>query len=214
MRLKRIAARRTVVLAAIATLGVASAPGIAAAQAAVLDSVTVTIGGKVVAAFNANNETQQYFQQLAIAPTPNGFKARTVLLVEPRHEFGTGSEIASLGGQDIASLHASDAITFTSTGGMLNVYWISDGATTAQLNGFPVRRNPRGGFGLAPEENAPLYQGSYWGLPNRSVVVQSDVAPRPPGAPEPAAWAMMLLGLGGVGAALRDARRRRAAALA
>lgn len=38
--------------------------------------------------------------------------------------------------------------------------------------------------------------------------IQDDILPPPPGVPEPAAWAMMLIGFGGLGTVLR---RRRAA---
>ncbi len=50
-------------------------------------------------------------------------------------------------------------------------------------------------------------QGSQATFAARFIVDQGAITPPPPGVPEPAAWALMILGFGGVGAMLR---RRRA----
>jgi hypothetical protein len=43
--------------------------------------------------------------------------------------------------------------------------------------------------------------------------IQQNFTPPPPGVPEPATWAMMLLGVGAIGSTMRMARRKDAAAL-
>ena len=66
-----------------------------------------------------------------------------------------------------------------------------------------------GGFYLDFGRHIPQYftGAGYFVMDNASLTVGDAVAPPPTsGAPEPAAWAMMILGFGGAGAALRQRR--------
>jgi hypothetical protein len=63
---------------------------------------------------------------------------------------------------------------------------------------------------FTPSGATELYWSDSWGWTYGDIRVGTtlaDVTPAPSPAPEPAAWAMMLVGLGGMGGALRDRRK-------
>jgi len=171
-----------------------------AAQAA--DSLKITVNGAVVVNFNAPGETGEFFSALQVAPFPDGFIAGTLYLIEPQAEWGTGSEITSLGGVDLTGKHVSDALSFNGSQqtGKFNVFFISDGATAAQLKDFPIFATTNS----IDETGKPQDVSAFFGFPKGAIIVLSDVGG---GVPEPAAWALMILGFGAAGAALRRDRR-------
>ncbi|HXQ16452.1 MAG TPA: PEP-CTERM sorting domain-containing protein [Caulobacteraceae bacterium] len=65
--------------------------------------------------------------------------------------------------------------------------------------------------GLTPTDNSTYFTGNSANGPQLLYAINGVAAS---GAPEPGAWVMLLAGLGGVGAALRKARRRSGAVLA
>jgi hypothetical protein len=205
----------TLAIALAATMGVALAPAAALAQAAqVFDRVLVRVNGKVVVNFNANAENggQEVFTALQVGPVNPNFVAGTIFLTEPVAEQGTGSEITSLGNTDVSAFHVSDALSINASNltGLFNVQFISDGASTTDLNNFPIyRRQPNNTVGTVAERNGWINVTSYYSVPATvQIFVRSDAAAgHGVSAPEPASWAMMLLGLGGLGAALRARRR-------
>jgi len=69
---------------------------------------------------------------------------------------------------------------------------------------------PARGFVVDSTQWVRLYDASSWGLNGLNFYVGAALAPPVTGVPEPAAWALMILGFGGVGSVLR--RRRFAAA--
>jgi hypothetical protein len=85
----------------------------------------------------------------------------------------------------------SDAFTLVSTNGHVDAYFISDGASAQEQSAFvhvPNQWQDVSGF---------------FGQPDGFARILSDV-------PEPATWAMMLVGFGAIGATLRSSRRRTA----
>jgi hypothetical protein len=81
----------------------------------------------------------------------------------------------------------------------------NSGIVLGKLNPPPSR-----GFVVDTLQSVLLFDDSTWGLGRIDFYVAAIAAPPVTGVPEPAAWALMILGFGGVGAALR--RRRLAAA--
>jgi hypothetical protein len=194
MNVRRTAFGRAAFIATVALVGAGFAPG--GAHAA--DSLKITVGGAAVVDFNAATEATQSFSALQVAAFPEGFKPGTLYLIEPAAE-GAGSELTSLGGMNISNLHVSDALSLNGAlgTGKFNVFFISDGAGATDRNAFPIF----GTVTMMTEGTGPMDVSSVFGFPTGSIIVQSDAIP------EPAAWAMMLIGFGGLGVVLR---RRRA----
>lgn len=61
---------------------------------------------------------------------------------------------------------------------------------------------PAGGFVVDSTQSVTLYDTSTWSLGSVDFYIQTAAAP-PPGVPEPATWALTILGFGAVGATLR-----------
>ena len=194
MNVRRTAVGRAAFIATVALVGAGFALG--GAHAAVKDSLKITVGGTSVVDFSAATEDVQFFSALQVGAFPDGFKPGTLYLTEPAAE-GAGSELTSLGGTDISRLHVSDALSINGAlgTGKFNVFFISDGASADHRNDFPIFATVT----MMPEGGGPMDVSSVFGFPKGSIIVQSDI-------PEPATWAMMLVGFGGLGAVLR--RRR------
>jgi hypothetical protein len=106
------------------------------------------------------------------------------------------------------TLDTSDAaVNFTSA-------WLSDGTTTAPLS-FVGQLGPNEFWGL---DTTFLAAGSYTltinGTNSNTGTLGGTVTITDHGVPEPATWAMMLLGFAGIGVAMRHKRRTLALAQA
>jgi hypothetical protein len=171
-------------IAAIAGLAMMLACGGYVCGAAATDSVNVTTGGTVVI-FGQNNENHEYFQALQSAVTPANFTDATVWLTGP----------ADHGEAPLWGLY-SDGFTINSVNGHLNIYFISAGATADEQNTFVIDTNQ---FTLG-ETGGFQDVSSYFGQSSGFAEIRSDI-------PEPATWALMMIGLGVLGAGLRGSRR-------
>jgi hypothetical protein len=183
-----------------AVAGLVAATVAAGAHAATTDSIKVKVGRTVVVNFSTGDETKQAFTKLQVAAFPDGFKPGTLYLIEPKTE--KDSILTSLEGKDVSDLRISDAISLngSATTGKFNVFFISDGATKAQRDAFPIFAT----VNKIDEKGGPLDVSSYFGFPKGSIIVSSDV-------PEPGTWALMIAGMAGLGAVLRLRRSREAA---
>jgi hypothetical protein len=180
--------------------------GVGAAHAAVVapatDSCSHTIcdgvrlkSGGVSVHFAVTNESKEFFVEKRAAPTPPGFTNGTIYLTEP----GTGNARV-----------ISDAFTLINDPGHLNVYFISDGASPGQQALFKsVTRHE-----FLPETGHWQDVSSFFGQAPGFARIISDVPGivQHGGVPEPGTWAMMIVGVGAIGAMTRRNRRLHSAA--
>jgi hypothetical protein len=158
------------------------------AHAAVFaDFVSVTVPGHDVVTFTSFDETTETFTGSTVLPA--GLSAGTVILTEP--DGTTLSDILTL-------------LVDPSTGG-LDILFFSDPAIAPPVDILPNQ--------LTLAETGGVQDvSSFFGPPGTvQVLVGSDIDTTR-SVPEPAAWTMMLVGVGLAGGALR-ARRRTAAAV-
>jgi hypothetical protein len=149
------------------------ASGGAANAAAFADYVNVLVPGQVAVTFESFNDSNSPEFFVGTTALPIGFQEGTVFLTEP----GTGAY--------------SDALTvIKNTTGGIDILFFSDPETIPPIDILPNQ--------LTITETGQVQDVSSFFGPNILVQVGSDL-----NVPEPAAWALMLVGLGGVGAALR-----------
>lgn len=133
---------------------------------------------------------------------------------------------------DITNIPAADAFqfnfgpyTFTLANDPLAMVQYNNGKfngfvfnTTFNFEGSNYLFNMNGGTITVHSEADPFgqpYLNGYTNIGNQSLTGATTYTPASPGAvPEPATWAMMLLGLGFIGGAMRAAKRRRKPVLA
>jgi hypothetical protein len=147
-----------------------------------------------------------------------------------------GSAPSGFGGDQFAALQATSSLstTFTTSGGTLDLSWLNAGRPyfgccngdqtySVEINGTQVGSNfsTLSGESFTPESLTlvGLSKGSYTltfqGLANADETSFIDnVSITTSAVPEPAAWAVMLVGFGVVGAAMRTQRRAQAAVAA
>lgn len=165
----------------LAFAGVGSASAMSPpSSAGLVDGVFLQSGGQTVL-FASTDETHEAFTSLQAFPTPVGFVGGTVYL----------------GGLGFPG--GSDAFTLVSTNGHVDAYFISDGASALELSSFV--KSPRS-MGIVETGNWQDVS-AFFGQGAGFAQILSDV-------PEPATWAMMLVGFGAIGVTLRGSRRRAA----
>jgi hypothetical protein len=141
--------------------------------------------------------------------------------------FSASLTITTVGGivnvlpQDLTEL---GLFSFTTWGGPISLFFTpitAPGATSGTCVGTaatlspvcnPQGGNPFGTLGDYIEHGSPILFTS--AAPVVTLVSSVTTSDTPAGVPEPAAWAMMILGLGAAGVALRRGRRPLAAAQA
>lgn len=141
--------------------------------------------------------------------------------------FSASLTITTVGGivdvipQDLTEL---GLFSFTTWGGPITLFFspiTAPGATSGTCVGTaatlspvcnPQGGNPFGTWGDYIEHGSPILFTS--AAPVVTLVSSVTTSDTPAGVPEPAAWAMMILGLGAAGVALRRGRRPLAAAQA
>ncbi|WP_245727453.1 PEP-CTERM sorting domain-containing protein [Nitrosovibrio tenuis] len=173
--------------------------------------LTINDGKGTQISFTASNQGQEFFTTPTAGVAPAGFTGRTVFLIGAYDEASVGSNLTSLGGFNLPSnWNVSDALTIRpSSDGKLDVSFISDGASAAEARSFPVWNSATGGMitsaGDLSGTGGPLFIGetggqqdlsSVFGLAPGSITVMSAV-------PEPETYAMLLAGLGLMGAVVR-----------
>lgn len=94
-----------------------------------------------------------------------------------------------------------------------SIYWISS-AGGGLFATFDVSANVFGAQAYSGSEAAPVFApGVFAGVDHVDGLSGVLTITEMSGVPEPATWAMLLIGLGAIGAAMRTARRREGAAL-
>jgi hypothetical protein len=183
--------KRHLLSGAVVALGLACG-GVAgtATAAAILDDAVVVQSGGTTVVFNQATEAHEFFLSLQSIVTPAGFTDATVFLTAPSAESGE---------PPLFGLY-SDGFTINDVNGHLNIYFISAGATADELNMFVTDTNQF----VIPETGSFQDVSSHFGQSPGFAQILSDVA-----VPEPATWALMLLGFGGLGATLRMKRAAR-----
>jgi len=195
-----------------------------AAQSPAIDFVGVGFGGARVhlnGAFVGDPEvdglgngiqqtTFNVMLHLTFAPTPG--HAFSSLAVE---DGETGFHHAYFGGEifdeitTITPLHGGPSAVLTG-GHVSNIPpWGQGGGGAFPGIVFGSLAPPPGGFRVDMLQTITLLDSSSWGFSSVNFDIGTTDAPPSTGVPEPAAWTLMILGFGGVGAVLR--RRRFAA---
>ena len=90
----------------------------------------------------------------------------------------------------------SDRVAVFDNGGQVDVYYLSEAASPAEIATFNAATTGLSVLGTITETGHWQDVSSYFGQPSGFVNIQSDV-------PEPGAWALMLAGFGLAGTALR-----------
>jgi hypothetical protein len=176
-------------LLALATAAATLAIGSAASAACVsetgdCDALILNSGGVTITR-SAIDEQHEFFQVLQAFDTPAGFTDATVTLLEP----GSG---------DVSDRFTllNDPLT-----NHVNAYFLSDGASASEVASFVSVANQ---FTITETGNFQDVS-SYFGQSAGFAQILSDV-------PEPATWAMMLVGFGAAGGMIRSRRRTQALA--
>jgi len=136
-----------------------------------------------------------------------------------------GGAITSFSGTIISPLGVDSALSLIANPNGTARYTTPDGrfyvnnAYPVDTDGFYVSGNlvPGGEYNLwsdliGGQVNPSTGPGELWAAKGGSYVVTSAGTLTLSSTPEPAAWALMLIGVGGIGGALRGARRRAVAA--
>ncbi len=158
-----------------------------ATAAAILDDAAQVQSGGTTVVFNQATEAHEFFSSLQSIVTPAGFTDATVFLTEPAAETGE---------PPLFGLY-SDGFTINDVNGHLNIYFISAGASADEQNMFVTDATQF----VIPETGSFQDVSSHFSQSSGFAQILSDVA-----VPEPATWALMLLGFGGLGATLRMKR--------
>jgi hypothetical protein len=181
-----------IVLAAGAALAMALGPGAAATAATTLcsaklcDAVRITDGSTTLT-FTARDESHEFFKSLEVLPTPSGWKDEEIILTE-----GPGGPVSD------RLLMLTDPAT-----NHLNVYFISDDASAAKQAKFDAAEAKFAGVPVTLVETGKFQPvGTAFGQSKGFARILSDVD-----VPEPASWALMLVGFGGLDAMLRMRRQ-------
>jgi hypothetical protein len=178
-------------------LAFGAAVGGAAASTSLDDGVMVVSGGTTVN-WLQGDESHEFFQSLGAVETPAGFTAATVYLTGPADS-----------GESPLPGSVSDAFTITSSAsnpGHLDIFFISAGASSSEIANF-LFLSPPSALNTLAETGSFQDVSSYFGQQSGFAKVMSDV-------PEPTTWAMMLIGVGGIGGLLRRNVRKSGVAVA
>jgi len=202
----------TVAAAALFTAGAASATSTAVSiwtdQSAVASDATLaniaTLGAPDATTtvgpinFTTNDSTtttvNQWLGQSLPDPTGSHVLNNTVFLF-------TGTTFLAAGANNFSVLH-DDGVELNIDG--IGIVLSDPGPTAATESPFTVTASTAGFY------NFELAYGECCGGP---ATVLFDVNGGPAGVPEPATWAMMLVGFGGLGAAMRSKRRKQVVAV-
>jgi hypothetical protein len=153
--------------------------GSAAYAATPLDGYKLK-SGTVTVTSQSFDESHEFASTLRAFATPAGFTGGTVFLTEP----GGGP---------------SDGFTLVSdpTTGLINAYFISDGATASEVSRFVTSTRT-----MSIEETGSFQDVSaFFGQANGFAQITSDLD-----VPEPTIWALLILGFGAIGSAIRRHR--------
>jgi hypothetical protein len=169
---------KTAILGCAAFAGALFAGGMANA-ATLADSVFVLIPGQVLVSFQSFNDSTapEFFIGMTTLPLGFSFQEGTVFLTEPT----TGA--------------VSDVLTLVkTTNGGMDILLFSDPATIPPADILPHQ--------LSITETGSVQDVSSFFGPGITVQVSSDL-----NVPEPAVWAMMLVGIGMAGGVMRTRNR-------
>jgi hypothetical protein len=172
--------------------GVASDATLANIAALGAPNATTTVGA---INFTTNDSTSttvnQWLGQSLPDPTGSHILDNTVFLF-------SGSTFLAAGANNFSVLH-DDGVELNIDG--IGIVLSDPGPTSATESPFTVNASKAGFYKFE------LAYGECCGGP---ATVLFNVNGGPAGIPEPATWAMMLVGFGGMGAAMRSARRKQA----
>jgi hypothetical protein len=173
------------------------------ASVKVVDGVQLQSGGTFILKL-ATDETHEFFDSIEAFPAPAGFTDATIYLTEPPHgHVGEGPPLPGPPGS--TGLAISDVFTLVNnpTTGQVSAYFASDGASADEIGLLVTSPN----FFVSKETGKWQDVSGAFGQPAGFAQIISDV-------PEPGTWAMLIFGLGAIGAAARSHRRRREASAA
>ena len=188
-------------LRAAAVIGSALAMGsVAQAQSTVpnvQDAFTVYTNGQF-SSWAITNDLNEYHVAWQAFSLPSDFTAGYIVLNES-NQYGENNKVFS----------DAFAILPDADGQHASAYFISDGATQTEKDAFLAAVGSAPLLATLTETGAPQDVSHYF-FPtgNGTALVQSDVD----AAPEPAAWSLIIIGVGGIGASLRSRRRKAVAA--
>ena len=169
------------VLRMLAGAALAAALGGSTAYAATPVDGYQLVSGPTQVSWEQFDETHEFNTSLQAFPVPNGFQDGTVFLTEAGGGF-------------------SDAFTLVNdpASNQVNAYFISDGASADEMSRFITATRTI----TIPETGNWQDVSDFFGQQPGFAQIISDID----AVPEPATWALMILGFGAIGATLRRHR--------
>jgi len=187
-----------------------SLPGFTTAPFAPGESLVVGFGGANAPGYTFATDPSPYIYHVAdglhpnIAAPPFGDDSSSYMAIQTDQSITLNTPYLATLSIFIGSLDPTNKITFNGTGGFTQSFLGSDLFTPAQGDQSNDSNNRRFYFSFNPADgvNQIVFSSGENSFEFDSIGALAG------GVPEPGTWAMLLLGFGGIGLMLRNAKRR------
>ena len=187
-----------------------SAPGFNIAPLGAGEDYVVGFGGPNAPGYTFATDPAPYIYHTAdglhpgIAAPPFGDDSSSYMAIQTDQSIALNTPYLQTLSLFIGSLDPTNKITFNGTGGFTQSFLGSDLFTPAEGNQSSDQNNRRFYFSFNPADgvNQIVFSSGENSFEFDSIAALAG------GVPEPGTWAMLLLGFGGIGLMLRNAKRR------